>query len=281
MKTTIAAIVLTAIAVMGLGFAGAFAQVTSTAVTPTPTPSCSPSCSPPICVPPISIFPIQSDWVRIDGNITSFGTQTYPAVNGTLTVMAATTSRCGVPSSWCDSAVALWRNISKTSSDGTTTNSFYAARLVKANYTAINFQGNDFYLNGTWSVYNITITRTVTNIDGSVNIQSSTTITPLEVKVYGELNVTDSWTQFTLNITGIPLLDGTVHRSIERQVMFNRFDIINGGTDTTVTRADLTVISSDYGAVPGMPNYDESMDFHGTYQIDICDICTIAANVQP
>jgi hypothetical protein len=63
--------------------------------------------------------------------------------------------------------------------------------------------------------------------------------------------------------------------------VFNRFDIINGGTVATTTKADLTTIESDYGAVPGMSNYQESMDLHGTYQIDICDIATIAANVQP
>jgi hypothetical protein len=63
--------------------------------------------------------------------------------------------------------------------------------------------------------------------------------------------------------------------------MFNRFDVINAGTATTVTRADLTAIEHDYGAVPGMANYDEGMDFHGTYQIDICDISTVAANVSP
>ena len=275
MKTMIAAIILTAIAVMGLSFAGAFAIVSPSVASPTP------SYSPPISVPPISIIPIQSNWVRIDGNISSFGTQVYPAVNGTLTVLAATTSINGVPASWFDSANAIWTNITKITADGTTTYSYYAARLVKANYTAIDFQGNDFYMNGTWSVANITITRTVTKIDGSTNIQSSTTITPLEVKVYGELNVTDSWTQFTLNITGIPLLDGTVVRSIERQVILNRFDVINGGTSAIVTRADLTTIASDYGAVPGNANYDASMDFHGTYQIDICDISTIAANIQP
>ena len=99
--------------------------------------------------------------------------------------------------------------------------------------------------------------------------------------MYGELNVTGSWTQFTLGITGIPLLDGTVHFSVERTLMFNRFDIINAGQDATVTRADLTTIESSYGAVPGMSNYNENMDFHGTYQIDICDISTIAANIQP
>jgi len=232
-------------------------------------------------VPPVAIIPIRSTWVRIDGNITSWGTQVAPTVKGALTVLAATTSKSGVPIAWFDSADAIWTNVTKISLDGTTSYNYYTARLVKPSFTMINFQGNDFYMNGTWSVANITITRTVTKIDGSTNIQSSTTITPLEVKVYGELNVTDSWTQFTLNITGIPLLDGTVVRSIERQVILNRFDVINGGTSAIVTRADLTTIASDYGAVPGNANYDASMDFHGTYQIDICDISTIAANIQP
>jgi hypothetical protein len=156
---------------------------------------------------------------------------------------------------------------------------------VEANFTMTDFQGNNFYLNGTWSVVNVNITRTVIKTGNSetgysINVQSSLKITPVETKVYGELNVTNQWSEFTLNITGIPLLSGTVHRSIERQTMFNRFDIINAGTDNIVTRADLRAISNDYGAVPGMPNYDESMDFHGTYQIDICDIATVAANVQ-
>jgi len=204
-----------------------------------------------------------------------------PAVNGTLTVMAATTSCNGVPASWFDSANAIWTNATTNfRQDGNFSYNYYAARLVKANFTMVDFQGNNFYMNGTWSVFNVTITRTVIKTDDSINIQSNTQITRLETKVYGELNVTNSWTQFTLNITGIPLLDGTVHRSIERQTMFNRFDIINAGTDNIVTRADLRAISNDYGAVPGMPNYDESMDFHGTYQIDICDIATVAANVQ-
>ena len=117
-----------------------------------------------------------------------------PEVKGTLTVMAATTSITGVPANWFDSANALWTNTTKTSLDGTTSYNYYAARLVKANFTATDFQGNDFYMNGTWSVANITITRTVTKTDGSINIQSNTNITPLEIKVYGELNVTESWT---------------------------------------------------------------------------------------
>jgi hypothetical protein len=278
-KTIIAAILLTVIAVTGLNFAGAFASTGSSVVSPTP------KTCPIVSVPPACIIPIRSSWVRIDGNITSWGTQVAPVVKGTLTVMAATTSRNGVPAAWFDSATAIWTNTTKISSDGNISYSYYAARLVKANFTAANFQGNDFFMSGNWSVVNVTITRTVIKTDDSINIQSNTLITRLETKVYGELNVTGSLTQFplsfTLSIKGIPLLDGTVHRSIERQMMFNRFDIVNAGTDSTVTQADLTTIENSYGAVPGMPNYDENMDFQGTYQIGICDIATIAANVQP
>lgn len=272
MKTIIAAIILAAIALVGLNFAGAFAMTSPSAVSPTPTGS------PMMTTPPVSIIPVRSNWVRLDGNITTWGTQD---VNGSLTLMAATTSVSGVPVGWSDSATALWTNTTNYRLDGNISYSFYAARLVKTNFTATDFQGNNYYLNGTWTVENVTISRLVIKNDGSTNIQSNTNITPLEVRVYGELNVTDSWTQFTLNITGVPLLDGTVQRSVERQVMLNRFDIINGGTSTTVTRADLTTIENAYGAVPGNANYQESMDFHGTYQIDICDISTVAANVQP
>jgi hypothetical protein len=276
MKTMIAAILLTIIAVAGLNFAGAFASAVPSVGPATP------QSSHVISVPPVAIIPIRSNWVRIDGNITTWGTQ---EVKGALTVMAATSSQSGVPAGWLDSANAIWTNTTNFRQDGNISYSFYAARLVKANFTMTDFQGNNFYLNGTWSVANVTITRTVIKTGDpdtgySINVQSNTKITPLETKVYGELNVTDSWTQFTLNITGIPMLSGTLHRSIERTTMLNRFDIINGGTDNTVARADLTAISNDYGAAPGMSNYDESMDFHGTYQIDICDIATVAANVQ-
>ena len=271
MKTIIAAILLTVIAVTGLNFAGAFANVGPTVGPATPTSL------PMISVPPAAIIPIQSNWVRIDGNITTWGTQ---EVKGTLTVMAATTSLNGVPAGWFDSANALWTNTTNYRQDGNISYSYYAANLVKANFTSTDFQGNNFYLNGTWNVANVTITRTVIKTDGSINIQSNTKITPLETKVYGELNITGSWTQFTLNITGISLLSGTVQRSIERQAELNRFDVSNGGTDSIVTRADLTTVANAYGAVPGTPNYDESLDFHGTYQIDICDLSTVAANVQ-
>jgi len=275
MKIIIAAILLTVIAVTGLNFAGAFAITVPSA---SPTPHNSPMMS----VPWTPIIPIRSHWVRLDGNITTWGTQ---EVKGALTLMAATTSQSRVPARWLDSANAIWTNTTNFRQDGNISYNFYAARLVEANFTMTDFQGNNFYLNGTWSVVNVNITRTVIKTGNSetgysINVQSSLKITPVETKVYGELNVTNQWSEFTLNITGIPLLSGTVHRSIERQTMFNRFDIINAGTDNIVTRADLRAISNDYGAVPGMPNYDESMDFHGTYQIDICDIATVAANVQ-
>ena len=135
MKTMIAAILLTVIAVTGLNFAGAFASAVPSVASPTS------QTSPIISVPPAAIIPFQSTWVRIDGNITSWGTQTAPAVNGTLTVMAATTSVNGVPAEWFDSADAIWTNTTNIRQDGNLSYSYYAARLVKANFTASTSKG--------------------------------------------------------------------------------------------------------------------------------------------
>jgi len=234
-------------------------------------------------VPMMPAIPVWRSFVRLNGMIDTWGQQD---VNGTLTAMVTTSSLSAVPTVWLDSANAIWTNTTNFRQDGNFSISYYAARLVKVNFTMVDFEANNFYLNGTWSVSNVSITRTVIKTGDSdtgytVNVQSNTNIVPVETKVYGELNVTGEWSQFTLSITGIPLLNGTVLQSVERQTMFNRFSIINPGIDTTVTRADLMAISKDYGAVPGMANYDESMDFHGTYRIDICDLATVAANVQP
>ncbi|MGD0644085.1 MAG: hypothetical protein ABSA75_04175 [Candidatus Bathyarchaeia archaeon] len=276
------AILLALITISGLAFAVATASALPITAKDTGSPSATTQ-----GMPMMPRIPVQRSYVMLNGVIDTWGQQD---VNGTITAMTSTTSASAVPVGWLDSASAIWTNTTNFRQDGNFSYNYYAARLVKANFTMVDFQANDFYLNGTWSVANVTITREVIKTGDpetgySISTQSTTSIIPLETKVYGELNVTNQWTQFTLNITGIPLLSGTVHRSVERQMMFNRFNIFNEGTNNAgttaiVTRVDLTTISNDYGAVPGMSNYDESMDFHGTYRIDICDLATVAANVQ-
>jgi hypothetical protein len=74
----------------------------------------------------------------------------------------------------------------------------YSAKLVKANVTALNSQGSNFFMNGTWNVYNVTITSTVIrdNSTGyySFHRQVNTDVVVIVPNATGKLNVTDNWT---------------------------------------------------------------------------------------
>ena len=98
-------------------------------------------------------------------------------------------------------------------------------------------------------------------------------------KVYGELNVTDSWTKFTLKFTGYDPLTGSVTRSVTRQVQFNWYKVTDDVAGTAVTRADVNAVVQCYRAMPGWGNYDNRMDFNFNYKIDIADLATVAANL--
>ncbi len=224
---------------------------------------------------------MQRSWVRLDGAITMYGPD---KVNGSLSVLAGTkTSLDDNQISDAASATAMW-NITINRKNGNFTTNFFEARMVKSNVTVLNYQGNDLFMNGTWNVYNVTITSTViTSGDLSSeyikNRQTNTDIKNLANNAYGELNVTDSWAKFTLSINGINPLSGTVHRSLTRQLAFNRFQVSDIVTNK-VTKADLTSVAEAYGATPGMANYDQKLDFNLHYKIDITDLATVAANVQ-
>lgn len=229
---------------------------------------------------PIATF-MQRSWVRLDGTVTMYGSD---KVNGSLQVLARTkTSLDDNEISDAASATAMW-NITITRKNGNFTTNFFVARMVKSNVTALNYQGKDLFMNGTWNVYNVTIASTViTSGDLSSeymrNRQTSTDIKNLANNAYGELNVTDSWTKFTLSIIGIDQVSGTVHKSMTRQMAFNRFQVGDDVTDK-VTKTDLAAVVKAYGAMPGMASYDQKLDFNAHYKIDITDLATVAANVQ-
>jgi hypothetical protein len=100
------------------------------------------------------------------------------------------------------------------------------------------------------------------------------------MKAYGELNVTDNWSKFTLSINGIGKLSGSVFRYGIRQIQFNPFKVTDDTTNNAITRSDVSAIIKAYGAMPGWGNYDAKMDFCGHYKIDIADLSTVACNVQ-
>jgi hypothetical protein len=224
--------------------------------------------------------PVQKSWVRINGVINSWGEE---EVNGLLQTRARTTLLASEDKRQLTSATAMWTTntshpISNVKAKQNFTYTFYTARLSNASVSDFNADNSDYFLNGTWSLYtvksNVTIITNENNIIVSVHRESDTQVS----KAYGELNVTDNWTKFTLSIDGQEPLTGLVFRSMTRQIEFNPFKIIEDSS-TKVTRSDLKEMVKCFHAMPGWGNYDAQMDFNGNFKIDIADLSTVAANI--
>jgi hypothetical protein len=227
-----------------------------------------------------TVIPFQRSWVRLNGIVQTWGAQ---EVNGSLSVNARTVGNNDVARGTAF-ATAIWSNTTNLRQRGNFSYSFYVARLVDANVTALNFEGVDFFMNGTWSVFNVTISQTIIKSGDlesgyTVDRQMKTAIDPIATKAYGELNVTGNWTKFVLSINGVDELNGVVTRAGMWQMMFNKFKVSDDVTDK-VSRVDLTVLARSYGAMPGWGSYDSNMDFNCNYKIDIADLSTVAANVE-
>jgi hypothetical protein len=119
----------------------------------------------------------------------------------------------------------------------------------------LSSSASNFFLNDTWNVATVNCKVTIITNDNneiaSVHRESDTTV----AKVYGELTVTDSWTKFTLKLTGYDALTGSVTRSVTMQKMFNWYTVTDVAS-TAVTRADVNAVVQCYRAMPGWGNYD-------------------------
>ena len=216
---------------------------------------------------------ILRSWVRLNGKITQWGST---PVNGSISVQAGalrvndTLARASVKAS------AVWNN-GTAKPTGNFTYTYYAANLVFAQKVRRNYEGNNFFLNGTWVVSNVTVTNTVITNNGLISRHHD--VNTVTIKAVGQLNVTDNWTKFTLTINGIETLSGLVHRVMTSTVQVNVCKVADDG-DTKVTIKDVLIVVRAYGAMPGMKFYDQKLDFNLHYKIDITNLATVAANVQ-
>jgi hypothetical protein len=226
----------------------------------------------------------QQNLVRINGVITQWG---LTNVTGSLSTQARTAIFNVSDTRQISSVSAIWttnnsRPISAVRAKENFTYSFYSARLANASVSTLSLDNSNFFINGTWNVYNVTSTVTITtNSDGNItNIHrdSNNAVT----KAYGELNITNNWTTFKLTINGIDPLTGLVTRSRTSTMNFNpfKFSDDDGATTNSVTKTDVMKVAQAYGAMPGWGNYDQRMDFNNNFKIDITDVATVAANVQ-
>ena len=162
---------------------------------------------------------------------------------------------------------------------GNFTYSYYAATLINATTTALNYSGNDLYINGTWTVLNVTCSFSGT---GWNDFQTSTTY--IRQNATGQLEVYGGWKNFTLSIAGFDDVVGSVYRFDMRAGTFLEGDVLGHGV---VDIYDLVCVARYVGAVPGDPRWGglsnfESVskaDVNGDGCVDIYDLVTVATQM--
>jgi hypothetical protein len=225
---------------------------------------------------------LQQSFVRVLGVATEWGTTD---VMGALNAQSRTIVLNDSSTRQGSSATAIWttntsRAISAVRAKENFTYTFYTARLVEANVSALDLDGSNLFMNGTWNVFEVNSEFTVvTNSAGDVvSFHRDQNSVALATRAYGELKVTNSWANFTLTINGVDPLTGVVRVQRITTRMFNPFKVTDD-SGVTVTAADLASVAKAYGAMPGWGNYDQGMDYNFDYKIDVTDLATCAANV--
>jgi len=227
-------------------------------------------------------------YIRINGVITQWETTpTVTPVTGLLQTQARIGTFENGNTNQLASATAIWTNstsrpINTVALKENFTYTFYEARLVNASVSSLtsSTSANDYSLSGTWNVYTVLSNVTILTADTTGQITAvHRTMDKSVQQAIGTLDVTGSLSKFTLSITGIPSLIGTVIRSAQRQVAFNPFKVTDDITTNVVTKADVAAVIHSYGAMPGWGNYEARMDFCGHFKIDIADLSTVAANI--
>jgi hypothetical protein len=232
--------------------------------------------------------PVQANWIRLKGPITS--SDSTP-VTGLLQVTARSATLQSSETRDLTSAVAIWtkdsRPIDAMKAKESFSYTFYSARLLRDQASTIETksEGNTYTITGSWNVATVTSSVTITkNEAGEITNVQRKSETNVEPKVSGTLVVT-AMNTFTLTLTGEDTLTltGLVNRYVNRQMQFNPFkitdDSIGNVASNTVTREDIKAVTKCYGAMPGWGSYDTRMDFNNNYRVDIADISTIAANM--
>lgn len=233
-----------------------------------------------------------TSWLRASTATTVSGAPTATPVTGTLEAVsltavdaANTVQRFAVTAIWTTNItrpIATPASAATARSLGNFTYVFDTARLVQGYFSALDFNGNAFFLNGTWDVWSITeafmiVTNSTTGRIISVN--SNLNAVPVATDAYGTLTVSSGWSSFTLSIAGVGPLTGKIVAEVTTSAIFNPIMLSTDTASTTVTSSDISSIISSYGSMPGWGSYNVNMDFCLHYKIDLCDLATAAANL--
>ena len=159
--------------------------------------------------------------------------------------------------------------------------SFYAAKLVETDSIRFNYQGNDFYISGLWTVLNITFTYTYHN--KCIDYQWTEQV--IAENATGELKVYNGWSRFTVSIANIGDVNGQVRFHSMSSMRVLEGDVTYDGV---VDISDLVHVARRIGSTPGWImgqmnfNLEEfaHVDINFDFQIDIHDLVSVATEIE-
>jgi len=148
---------------------------------------------------------------------------------------------------------------------------FHVAKLVRTKMVALNYSGRDFYVSGLWDVWNVTFYYRKDGFNWTMKLWVD--------DGFGELNVIDKWKTFTVDIVyPVKQIVGIVLRYCIRPLKPIPVGDVN--FDGEIDIFDLVHVARGYGDTPGIENYYFEIDFNSDYVVDICDLTTVAANLE-
>ena len=160
--------------------------------------------------------------------------------------------------------------------NNTYTYTFYLAILVNSSIVQSNYSGYDFYIQGLWSAYEVTWTF----YDMPLNYSWS--ITPIVENVTGELTVTGNWTLFAIQIYSMDTISGTIishfhhYCGIDCGMELPEVDV---KCDREINVLDLIPVAKACGSVPGMQEFNFTLDLNFDLQINVLDLIEISKHL--
>lgn len=203
---------------------------------------------------PISVEALDPTWVRMAGHIEYYGED---RVWGWVGAYAKVEEWANVTGAWMSGKPMiaifppLWVCV---------------VNLTRTDMVKLNYTGKDFYISGAWDIYNVTWFSFCNK-----------SIEYIVEDAPGDLSVTGNWTDFIISIEDAKPIKGKVIFHCKRTIMPIPIGDVN--YDCEVDIFDLVKVAKAYGSSPGIPAFGFDLDLDFDFQVGLCDLATIAANL--
>jgi hypothetical protein len=224
--------------------------------------------------------PLTYAWVLAFGPVTHYGTENATGWLNAQAMITNVTQLAKVHVLW----MPMPRFVSPLGYGVTSWNennftySFYHASLISTTKAALNYSGYDFYVNGTWTVYNVTFTYSAPpRFD-----QCKESVTVVKQNATGTLEVSGGWKNFTVSITGFYDVKGLITLAVISHKRILDGDFTGKGY---VNIFDLVAVAKHIGETPGLGQGScnlqevEQYDVNFDCQINVYSLVTIASEI--